>query len=97
MAFDETEEVSNAALVDVDRIDVPEVVTEEDLHRIWVMTELGGETRPASGYLSNLLNLLLLLLKLDLESCHVTHPISTATAPRCTATSDINPRLSAPG
>ena len=32
----------------------------------------------ASRYLSDLLGLLLLLLELDLESCHVAHPINAA-------------------
>ena len=67
---------------------MPEVVIEEDLHSVRILTKLGGDLRPPSGYLSDLLGLL--LLELDLESGHVYRPI-IVTAPRCTATSDINP------
>ena len=62
------------------RVDVSEVVTEKDLYCIRIMTELSGDARPASGYLSDLLSLF--LLELHLESCHVYHPIN-AVAPPC--------------
>ena len=55
-------------------------MTEEDLYSVRIMTELGGNARAASGYLSDLLGLF--LLELHLESCHVYHPIN-AIAPRC--------------
>ena len=83
MAFHETEEVCDAALIDVDRINMPEVVTEENLNRVRVVTKLGGNACPASRYLSDLLGLLLLLLQLDLESCHVVHPINRRRTPLC--------------
>ena len=90
MTLDETEQIADTALVHVDRIHVPEIVTKEDLYCLWIMTEFGGDASCASSYLSDLFGLLLLLLELDLESCHVAHPIN-ATAPRCTATSDTSP------
>ena len=76
MAFHETEEICDAAFIDVDRINMPEVVTQESLNRGWVVAKLGGNACPASRYLSDLLGLLLLLLQLDLENCHVFHPIN---------------------
>ena len=81
VAFDQAKQVCNAALIDVYRVDVSEVVTEKDLYCIRIMTELSGDARPASGYLSDLLSLF--LLELHLESCHVYHPIN-AVAPPCT-------------
>jgi hypothetical protein len=66
---------------------MPEVVIEKDLDNVRILTQLGGDLRPPSGYLSDLLSLL--LLELDLECSHVYRPI-ILTAPRCTATSDIN-------
>jgi hypothetical protein len=59
---------------------VAEVVPEEDLYRVRIMTELCGDARSTSGYLSDLLGLF--LLELHLKSCHVYHPIH-AVAPRC--------------
>ena len=81
MAFHETEEVCDAALIDVDRINVPEVVTQESLNRGRVVAKLGGNACAASRYLSDLLSLLLLLLQLDLENCHVVHPINASPHP----------------
>ena len=71
---------------------MPEVVLEEHLDSVRVLTQFGGDLRPSSGYLCDLLGLL--LLELDLESGHVYRPIIAA-APRCVATSDISPRRSA--
>ena len=59
-----------------------EVVVEEDLDSVRVLTELGGDLGPPSGYLGDLLGLL--LLEFDLESSHVYRPIIAA-APRCAA------------
>ena len=59
VTFDQAEEVLDTALVDLERVDVPEVVIEEDLDGVRILTQLGGDLRPASGYLSNLLGLLL--------------------------------------
>ena len=81
VAFDEAEKVLDAALIDVVRVNMPEVVMEEHLDRVRVLTKLGGDLRPASGYLSDLLGLLLLLLQLDLENCHVVHPINASPHP----------------
>jgi hypothetical protein len=80
VAFDQAQQVCDAALIDVYGVDVPEVMTEKDLYSIRIMTELGGNARSASGYLSDLLGLF--LLELHLESCHFYHPIN-AVAPRC--------------
>jgi hypothetical protein len=88
VTFDQAEEILDAALVNVDWVDMPEVVIEKDLDIVRILTQLGGNLRPASGYLSDLLGLL--LLQLDLESSHVHRPIIAA-APRCAATSDISP------
>jgi hypothetical protein len=79
VALDQAEQVGDAALIDVYGVDVPEVVTEEDLYSIGIMTELGGDARSASGYLSDLLGLF--LLELHLESCHVYHPINAVAPP----------------
>ena len=81
MALHETEEVCDAALIDVDRINVPEVVTQESLDCGRIVAKLGGNACSASRYLSDLLGLLLLLLQLDLENCHVVHPINASPHP----------------
>ena len=93
VTFDQPEEILDAALVNVEGVDMPEVVIEKDLDSVRVLTQLGGDLRPASGYLSDLLGLL--LLELDLESSHVYRPIIAA-APRCAATSDISPHRALP-
>lgn len=93
VTLDQAEEVLDAALVDVECVDMPEVVIEEDLDSVRILTQLRGDLRPASGYLSDLLGLL--LLELDLESSHVYRPIIAA-APRCAATSDISPHGALP-
>ena len=86
--FNESKEVTDAALVDIDCIDVSEVMLEKRLHGVRVLTQLGGYLRCPGGYLSDFL--CLLLLQLDLESRHFYHPIIAA-APRCVAISDISP------
>jgi hypothetical protein len=68
VALDESQQVRHAALVDVDCIDVPEVVIEEVLHLVPVVTEFGGDPRRATGHLRDLFGLLLLLLELYFES-----------------------------
>jgi hypothetical protein len=88
MTFDQTQEILNAALVDIVCVDMPEIVLEEHLDSVRVLPEFGGDLRPPSGHLCDLLGLL--LLEFDLESGHVYHPIIAAT-PRCVATSDISP------
>ena len=93
VAFDQAEEVLDTALIDLVCVDMPEVVLEEHLDGVRVLTEFVGDLRPPSGYLCNLLGLL--LLELDLESGHVYRPIIAA-APRCVATSDISPRRHTP-
>jgi hypothetical protein len=94
MTFDQTQEILNAALVDIVCVDMPEIVLEEHLDSVRVLPEFGGDLRPSSGHLCDLFGLL--LLELDLESGHVYHPIIAA-APRCVATSDINPESVPPG
>jgi hypothetical protein len=93
MAFDQAEQVLDAALVDVVCVNMSEVVLEEHLDSVRVLTQFSGDLRSPSGYLCDLLGLL--LLQLDLECGHVYRPISAA-APRCAATSDISPRRRKP-
>ena len=93
VTFDQAEEVFDAALIKVECVDMPEIVIEEDLDSVRILTQLGGDLRPPSGYLSDFLGLL--LLELDLECSHVYRPIIAA-APRCAATSDISPRRALP-
>jgi hypothetical protein len=88
VTFDQAEEVFDAALIEVECVDMPEIVIEEDLDSVRILTQLGGDLRPPSGYLSDFLGLL--LLELDLECSHVYRPIIAA-APRCAAIPDISP------
>src|SRR5688572_6924860 len=88
VTFDQAQEILDAALVDIVCVDMPEIVLEEHLDSVSVLPEFGGDLRPPSGHLCDLLGLL--PLELDLESGHVYHPIIAA-APRCAATSDISP------
>jgi hypothetical protein len=87
VAFDQAEEILDAALVDIVCVDMSEVVLQEHLDGVRVLTQFSRDLGSPSGYLCDLLGLL--LLELDLESGHVYRPIIAA-APRCAATSDIS-------
>ena len=49
VAFDQAEEVLDAALVDIVCVDMPEVVLEEHLDSVRVLTEFGGDLRPRAA------------------------------------------------
>ena len=66
---------------------------EEGLESVRILTQLRGDLRPASGYLSDLLGLL--LLELDLKSSHVYRPIIAGRTRWC-GTSDISPHGALP-
>ena len=80
MALHETEQILDAALVDVGGVHVAEVVPEERPHLLRVLAELVGDGGATSGDLCDLLRLL--LLEFGLECRHDPAHLLRGGAPR---------------
>ena len=70
VAGHQAQQVLDSAFVHVDRVDVAEVVPQEDLYVVRILAELPGQPGRSGGNGRDLLGLL--LLQLDLERGHVT-------------------------